>query len=311
MTRRAAVTGAAGFLGRAIVARLAERGWQVRAITRDGAPVHGAVEAAASGDLLLADPRLLLAECDAVVHCAARVHILRREDPAQAETEYRRMNADLPVTLAQAAKAAGARHFVQLSSAAAIASSSASGEMITDASPPRPSSPYGRSKLAADEALAELADERFAVVSLRPPAIFGPGVGAWFALYNRAARAGLPLPLSRIVNTRSFAFSANVADAVAQTLDARRSGAWLVTDSDPLSVAALYRKLLALHGHGDRVWAVPRPLVVPALRLALRGRASSLLGSAWFDGSRFAREFGWAPPTSLDDGLERTIRAAG
>ena len=311
MTRRAAVTGGAGFIGRAIVARLAERGWQVRAITRDGAAVPGAGETAASGDLLLADPRPLFAGCDAIVHCAARVHVLGREDPGQAEIEYRRMNAELPVTLAQAAKAAGARHFIQLSSAAAIASSSGPGETITDAAPPHPSSPYGRSKLAADEALAELADDRFAVVSLRPPAVYGPGVGAWFALYNRAARAGLPLPLGRIVNARSFVFSGNVADAVAQALDAQRSGAWLVTDSDPLSVAALYRKLLALHGHGNRVWVVPRPLVLPAVRLVLRERAASLLASAWFDGARFAREFGWTPPTPLDEGLERTIRTAG
>ena len=79
-------------------------------------------------------------------------------------------------------------------------------------------------------------------------------------------------------------------------------------DSAPLSSASLYRKLLALHGYGDRVWAVPPALAVPAVRLVLRGRATSLLGSAWYDGSRFASDFNWAPPVAIDEGLARTVR---
>ena len=252
----------------------------------------------------------MLEGCDAIVHCAARVHVMHREDPVQMEDEYRTMNAELPAALARHAKAAGVRHFIQLSSAAAIASHGSPGETVSDNTPPRPTSPYGRSKLQADQALAELASGDFHVVSLRPPAVFGPGVGAFFAMFDRAARAGLPLPLGAVTNRRSFVYVGNVADAVARALEAERSGAWLLTDSDPISTADLYRKLLALHGFSaGRAWRLPAWLVRPMANVALRGRADSLLGDAAFDGSRFAREFSWIAPTPLDEALRLTVSA--
>lgn len=307
MNQRVAVTGAAGFIGRAIVAHLAASGWRVRAITRQEANVRGASEAVAAGDLLAAALEPLVEGCDAVVHCAARVHVMKRENPAQAEIDYRDMNAELPVRLAECAKTAGVSHFVQLSSAAAIASRSAPGATISDDTPPHPTSPYGRSKLEADQRLQGLASDGFHIASLRPPAVFGIGVGAFFAQLDRAARAGLPLPLGRVTNRRSFVYAGNLADAVARVLGASRSGAWLLTDSPPMATADLYRRLLDLHGFGDRVWGWPTKLVSSGARLALDSRADSLLGDAAYDGRRFAQDFDWLAPTPLDAALRLTV----
>lgn len=304
------VTGASGFVGRAVCRRLADQGYAVRAFSRGGTAVPGAAENVAAGDLLTADFPRLVAGCEAVVHCAARVHVTAREDAAAAEQAYAESNARLPLRLAQAARAAGVRRFIQLSSAAAIASISAPGETITDATQPRPRSPYGRSKLAADAALSALAGENFAVVSLRPPAIYGPGVGAWFAMFDRAASAGLPLPLGGIANRRSFVFVDNVADAVAAAVARGPSGAYLVTDCSPLASGDLYARLVALHGHGRRVFALPTPLVRAAAKLVLGDRADSLIGDAAFDGSRFADHFGWSAPDPLDKALALTVGAA-
>ena len=303
----AVVTGSSGFLGQAVVQRLARQGWTVRAANRSGSAVAGAAQSFATGDLLTADLPALVAGADAVIHCAARVHVLKREDPAQAARDYQAMNADLPVALAQAARAAGAGRFIQISSAAALASASAPGEVVDDSTPPRPASPYGRSKLAADLALTDLGGSDFSVISLRPPAIYGPGVAAWFAMYDRAARAGLPMPLGTIRNRRSFAFVGNVADAIVRACEEGPSGAYLVTDSEPISSADLYRRLLALHGRSRRIWNVPAPLVRAAARIVLRARAASLLGDAAFDGARFARTFSWQPAVSMDDGLRMTV----
>ena len=304
---RILVTGASGFLGRAITAAGAEAGHHMIAASRAGTPVTGAGAVQACGDLAQGIGGIDLAGVDAVVHCAARVHVTRREAVAQAEAAYRAMNAELPVTLAEAARTAGASRFIQISSVAALASRTAPGATLDDSSPPTPTTPYGCAKLAADEGLSALCGEGFAVTSLRPPALYGPRVGAWFALLARAAKVGVPLPVGGIANRRSFAFVGNVADAVVASLGLVRSGSFIVADSLPISTAALYRKLIALGGHGNRVWDWPEPLVRLPARLVLGDRAASLLGDAAFDGGRFATEFGWQPRVNMDEALRLTL----
>ncbi len=306
---RILVTGASGFLGRAIVAAGSRAGHTMVAASRSGEAVPGAAEVQASGDLLASPLALDWRGVDAGVHCAARVHVTRNGDARADEAAHQVMNADLPVKLAKDARDNGARGFIQISSVAALASRSAPGETVTDADTPRPSTPYGRAKLAADEALGELAQDGFAVTSLRPPAIYGPGVGAFFAKLARVAKWGLPLPLGGIDNRRSFAFVGNVADAVMASLGSLRSGSFIVTDSLPISTAALYRKLLEAAGHGDRVWSVPEPLVRIPARMLLGDRVESLLGDAAFDGGRFARTFDWQARVPTDEALRLTMTA--
>lgn len=305
---RILVTGASGFLGRAIVAAGADAGHNMIAASRSGEAVPGAAEVQASGDLLTDALALDLREVEVVVNCAARVHVMEREEPAAAKTAFRAMNTELPLRLAKAARKAGVARFIQISSVAALASRTAPGETVSDSSTPVPSTPYGRAKLAADEALAELAGDGFSTISLRPPAIYGPGVGAWFAMLARAARAGVPLPLGAIRNRRSFAFVGNVADAVVASLEPVRSGAFIVADSLPISTGALYSKLSKAAGHGERVWSLPEPMLRWAARMMLGDRVESLLGDAAFDGSGFAREFDWAPRVEMDEALRLTMR---
>lgn len=311
MGGRVAVFGAAGFLGRSVVARLVGEGFSVRAVTRQGSTVGDAHENAASGDLLVARLVDLIQNCDIIVNCAARVHVVTRERANAAEAAYQAMNVDFPVRLAEVAKASGVRRFIQLSSLAAIGSLTAPGSQVDDASIPHPDTPYGRSKLIADEALRRLRSTSFAVISLRPPTIYGPGVGAFFAKLDRAARIGIPLPLAGIHNRRSLAYVDNIADAVACAVRGGPSGCYLLSDSAPISSAELYTRLLRLHGHGDRTFSLPAPIVWSAARALLGSRAASLLGSAAVDGRRFAATFGWQPVIPLDLALSRTISGSG
>lgn len=308
---RILVTGASGFLGRAIVAAGAQPGHHMIAVSRAGAQVPGAAEVQACGDLAETVDGVSFAGVDCVVNCAARVHVLEREDTAAAQAAYTRMNVEVPLELARGARDAGVRRFIQISSVAALASRTAPGEVVDDDSAPAPTSPYGRSKLIADQRLAEMAGEDFTVTALRPPALYGPGVGAWFAMLVRAAKSGLPLPVGAIPNRRSFAFVGNVADAVLCAAGGERSsvrsGSFIISDSLPISTAALYRKLLALHGFPDRAWRWPAPFMRLAARLALGERAASLTGDAAFDGGRFAQVFDWQAPTDMDTALRLTI----
>jgi nucleoside-diphosphate-sugar epimerase len=235
------------------------------------------------------------------------VHVMQKEDPATAEAAFQAMNAELPVRMAEAAKRAGVRRFVQLSSVAAISSMSTPGQPIGDDRSDRPESPYGRSKRAADEALAAMSDDAMTTASLRPPAIYGPGVGAFLAMLMRAAKLGVPLPIAGIDNRRSFAFVDNIADAAVRAVEGTATGSYILTDSPPISTADLYRRLLVLYGHSNRVWNWPAPIIATTAKLLLRSRAQSFIGDAAYDGSRFAETFGWQPPTSMDEALARTV----
>lgn len=305
-----AVTGAAGFLGTEVLRKLNEAGSHPVAIVRT--PPGGGVpyDVRVAGDLATAPLEPLLAGCDAVVNLAARVHVVRRESPAEALRRHFAMNCDFPVRLANAARYAGLSRMVQLSSVAAIASNTP-GFVADDGSPERPTTPYGKAKLAADRALAELSVPHMTIMSLRPPAIYGPGVGAFFAKLLGAARLGVPLPVGGYHNRRSFAYVDNVADAVVTALGSGLEGAFVITDSPPISTADLYRRLLAMYDHGDRVFDAPRGVITPLLRLALRDRAQSLVGDAAYDGSRFAAATGWRPRIAMDEALARTVRGRG
>jgi hypothetical protein len=85
------------------------------------------------------------------------------------------------------------------------------------------------------------------------------------------------------------------------------TGSYIVTDSPPLSTADLYRRLLSLYGHGDRVIRFPVKPVTIIARAVLGARADSLLGNAAFDGQRFADHATWSPKWSMDQALARTV----
>lgn len=308
-SRLIAVTGANGFIGRAVCARLAQNGHRVRAVVRAPSTAPATAEIRCFGDPADALPPLF-EDCDAVVNCAARVHVTRREDPVAALAAYRAINCEFACDLARGARHAGVGRFVQVSSVAAMGT--AIGGILRDGDAERPETPYGIAKLEGDYALAALAAPNFAVLSLRPPATFGPGVAVWFKQLMTAARLGIPLPLGQIHNLRSFVYVENIADALctaATGSHGKVSGMYLVTDSAPLSTAILYRKLLSLAGRPDRVWNWPDAVVRGAARLVLGSRASSLIGNAAYDGSRFTRDFAWHPSISFDDALRVTMAA--
>lgn len=303
---RVAVTGASGFLGKQVLLALRARDHEPVAIVRRPESIPADVERRIAPDLTRCSLEPLLEGVGAVVHCAARVHVAK---PAAQDVEDE-TNKDLPARIAKAARGVGAKRFVQLSSVAAMTSLSVPGEVVSDGSAPCPRTPYGRSKLAADIALAGQTSPAMPIISLRPPTIFGPGVGAYFALLMRCARAGLPLPIGTIENRRSISFVGNVADAIVAACETRVEGAYIVTDSAPLSTADLYRKLLRAYGHADRVFRFPGGLVSLAARATLGARADSLLGDAAFDGARFAEVTGWHPRVPLNDAIARTVAAA-
>src|SRR5512138_994470 len=302
---RVLVTGANGFAGAAICRHLLARGWSVRgSVRRAEAAVPEGVEKVVCGPLDGAtDWRAALADVDAVVHCAARVHVLR-ETEADPLAAFRRVNVEATRHLARQALAAGVGRFVFLSSV---------GALVAEAGPAR-GSPYQRSKLEAEQALCEAtAGSAMLLVMLRPPLIYGPGAPGNFARLARLVAAGRTLPLASLANRRSLLFVANLAGAVEAALACTQPPAapLALCDGEDVSTAELARRLGRACGRPARLLPCPPGLLRLAGRLLGRGAAvEALTGSLTVSNAAIAQALGWSPRYSLDEGLALTARDA-
>lgn len=307
---RVLVTGASGFVGRALCPAVAAAGHEVIAGVREGAASPDGHTHRALVDLAGEQPLdAAVAGIDAVVHLAARAHVMREtaDDPLAL---YRRTNVDGTRRLAEAAARAGARRFVLMSSVK-VNGERTSARRFTENDPPAPGDAYGISKREAEETLAAVArGSGMSAVALRAPLVYGPGVRANFLALLRLCDSAWPLPFGGVTgNRRSLIGVANLADAICAALDhPAASGVYLVSDGEDLSTAELVRRLRAALGRPARLVPVPARLLETSLRLVGKGAlANRLCGSLAADTGRIARELGWRPPVSIDDGLAATV----
>lgn len=313
--RRVLVTGASGFVGSALLARLAtDARHLLRAAVRRPLPdLDPAIEQAAVGDLDAAtDWRDALAGVDVVVHTAARVHVMRdREaDPLQA---FRRVNVEGTRRLARDAAAAGVRRFVFLSSIKVNGESTSPGRPFRADDVPAPVDPYGVSKREAEAALQEVGrDSGMQWVVIRPPLVYGPGVKANFAALMRLVARGVPLPLGAIDNRRTLVALDNLVDLIATCIDhpAAANQVFLAGDAEDLSTTDLLRRMGAALRRPARLIPVPAAWLAALARLAGRADfARRLLGSLQVDTSHAREQLGWTPPVGIDVVLQRTAQA--
>jgi nucleoside-diphosphate-sugar epimerase len=301
---RVLVTGANGFVGQALCPLLENAGWQVQRATRGPAANSIAVgEIGAETDW-----RAALEEVGTVVHLAARVHIMR-DDARDPLAQYRAVNRDGTERLARQAALAGVRRLVYLSSIK-VNGERTSGQPFRASDAPQPQDPYAHSKWEAEQALRRIAAETgLETVILRPPLVYGPGVKANFLRLMRLVEHGMPLPLARVDNRRSFLYLGNLADAVRACLahPAAAGKIYLLSDGAPPSTPALIRALAKALGKSARILPVPLPLLRLAGQLVGKdAEIARLLDSLEIDGTEIERELEWQPPYTLDEGLEVT-----
>ncbi|WP_323000933.1 SDR family oxidoreductase [Denitromonas sp.] len=311
ISMRVLVTGASGFVGRAVIARLLnEEGVVVRRAYRSLPPLQaGGVECCQVGDLGgSTDWQQALAEVDVVVHCAARVHVMHdnESDPLAA---YRRSNVEGTLHLARSAVAAGCRRFVFISSIKVNGEATAPGLPFNETSVPAPCDPYGVSKLEAEQGLFALAAETgLEVVVVRPPLVYGPGVKANFRSMMGWLLRGIPLPFGAIDNRRSLVSVGNLADLV--VCCARHPAAagqvFLAGDGEDVSTTMLLRRVAAALGRSARLLPVPSKWICATANvLGRQALATRLCGSLQVDISKARTVLGWQPPESLDEGLRK------
>lgn len=316
--RTVLVTGASGFLGGHVCRRLQAAGWRVRGLVRPGRAAPEGADAVPAADLGDADAAArAVAGADAVVHLAARVHVMR-DTAADPLAEFRRVNVEGTRVLLDAAIAAGVRAFVLASSAKAVGEATAA--PWTEATEPRPADPYGVSKLEAERlVLARAAGTGTAATVLRLPLIYGPGVRAnVLRLFDHVWR-GTPLPFRGIANRRTLLFSGNAAAALEAVLDspAAAGETFFASDGRAVSTPELVEMIAAALGKAPRLLPLPLGLLRAAARAGdvvarvlpvplTTAAVDRLTGSLEVDSSRLTRVTGFVPPYTMEQGLAET-----
>ncbi len=307
---RVLITGATGFVGRALVPALLARGHYVVSAVRPGHEITRAgTDARLIGDIGPdTDWRGALEGIEAVVHLAARVHVMREggNDP---EALYRQTNAEGTRRLAVEAAGAGVARLVFLSTVK-VNGEETPAAPFTETDRPHPTGPYALSKRAAEEALAKVAAATgIEVVVLRPPLVYGEGVGGNFLSLLKLCRSSPPLPFRAVENARSLIYLGNLVDAIACALEhpAAAGKTFLVRDGEDLSTPALIRETAACLDRPVRLF--PMPLCFVRFLAAIAGKSAAterLLGSLRVDDTKIRRELGWTPPFTVLQGLGRT-----
>lgn len=305
------ITGATGFVGRALRASLRHR-IPLRIAVRgkdagnwaDGVDV---VQASLSPDQ---DWSGVLAGISVVIHCAARVHVMNEEATGPL-AEFRRVNVAGTSRRARQAADAGVSRFLFVSSIKVNGEHSQPGCPFTADQVPAPEDPYGVSKREAEAGLRALSQETgMEVVIIRPPLVYGPGVKANFLSMMRWLRRGVPLPLGGITeNRRSLVFLDNLVDLIVTCIDhpAAANQTFLVSDDEDLSTAALLRRMATALGKPARLIPVPLELITLGAKMIGRpGIAQRLCGSLQVDIGKTKALLDWSPPVSVDEGLRRT-----
>jgi UDP-glucose 4-epimerase len=243
------VTGSDGFIGGHLVPYLASHGYKVIAASRSASTDRPNVEVIRVPDLSQPfDWEPLLRQCDAVVHLAGIAHTFAEDDL------YDRVNHQATRAIAQAAFRCGV-HLVFVSSIAAQSGSFSISE-LTEEDSPKPINAYGRSKLAAEQAILESGGS-FTV--LRPVVIYGDGEKGNLATIRKISRLPVPLPFGGLKARRSVLSVQNLSLAITIALtDPRAKGeTFIVADPTPVTVADLIARNRARMGRSPWLFPIP------------------------------------------------------
>ncbi|HVY06721.1 MAG TPA: SDR family oxidoreductase [Burkholderiales bacterium] len=301
------ITGASGFVGRALCDLLDSQGYVVRRASRKDQPAQP-FSTIAVGDIgPQTDWKAALEGCESVVHLAAHVHVAGKS--ADDEGMFHRINAEGSEELARQAARSGVRRFVFLSSVKVNGERSPS-RPFTESDPPMPGDAYGASKAEAEKRIMSIgAQTGMEVVVVRPPLVYGEGVKANFLNLLRIVDAGLPLPFRSMDNRRSLVYVGNLASALEACLThpAAANRVFFVSDDCDVSTPQLVREIAGALGKKARL--IPFPMGLLAAIAAATGSADQvarLTDSLQVNIGAIKTALDWRPRISLQEGLKRT-----
>ena len=297
------VTGAGGFIGSALVHYLNHSGFTTTGTSRSG-KTEGKQNYVHPGAL----NAKMLARYNVIVHTAA-LNNHAETGGTSCLDRYRKANVDYTLALAKQAASAGITKFIFLSSVKVNGESTMPGQFFRPDDEVAPHGDYALSKWEAEQGLKKIArDTGMAVVILRPPLVYGPGVKGNFLSLIKLVDKGLPLPIGSLRNKRSLISLDNLLDLIVTCIQKPQANnqTFLASDGKDISVACLIRELAESSGRNLRL--LPCPVVLLNLIARLLGKDDQikrLTGSLRVDITKNKELLDWVPPHPMRVGLEK------
>jgi nucleoside-diphosphate-sugar epimerase len=307
------ITGATGFVGRALVSELVSSDVEVVATVRNiTAELPERVRQIVFDDLSqLSEINSLidiLSDVEIVIHTAARAHVMRDSisDPLN---EYRKMNVTATKELARQAAEAGVKRFIFVSSVKVNGELTSHNQMFSETDEPQPVDEYGLSKLEAEQALIDMRKvSPMKVVIIRSPLVYGPGVKANFANVIKSINKGWSLPFGRVHNKRSMIAIDNLIAFIKLCMShpAAANELFLIADKEDISTTALLKNIAKAYGVKSILLPIPVALMSGLAKLlGKQDLADRLFGNLQIDTSKARRILNWSPVITMDEQLEK------
>lgn len=317
--QRILITGANGFVGQRLCKHLLEQNYLIRAIVRSaekGMELAKQIANPTSFECQIISDidettnwNSALDNVDAIVHLAARVHVMNdtAQDPL---AEFRRVNVAGTKCLAKAAIKKDVKKFIFLSSIKVNGETTDNlpQKKFTADDVPMPQDPYGVSKWEAEQFLSSLQYDDLQTIILRPPLIYGYGVKGNFEKLIAAVEKNKLLPLGNIHNQRSMLYVENLCDAIhlCLTNDTGQNQTYLISDEPPVSTTNLIEFIAAAKNKKARLISLPKKLLYLIAKAVNKTAAlDRLFGSLIIDNSKIKKELSWAPKFTMQAALKR------
>ena len=303
------VTGATGFIGKAVIQKLLIQEFIVSALVRNTSPaLPDSVTQIVIGDISTLPKNIsALQNIDVLIHIAARAHIMN-ETENNPLTEFRKVNTTATLNLARQAAEAGVKRFIFISSVKVNGEITEPGTSFTPGNTHAPTDPYGLSKFEAEQGLMSLTQNTgMEVVIIRPPLVYGPGVKANFLAMIKWVDKGVPLPLGAIHNKRSLVALDNLVSFICHCINHPKASneIFLISDNEDVSTTELLQKVAKALGKKIILLPIPVSLMRVAARLiGKQAVASRLFDSLQLDSSKAKDLLGWQPVINMDEQLK-------
>jgi len=307
------ITGANGFIGKALCKRMLAENWRVRGAIRS---THSKIVLPRGVEIFqikslgpYTDWSETLVDIDCVIHLAARVHVIN-DTATDSLSAFRWLNVKGTERLARMAARSGCRRFFFMSTVKVNGEERP--QAYTERDMPKPLGPYGISKWEAEQVLHEIAKATgLEVTILRPSMVYGPGVKANFLRLVRSVARGVPLPLASVNNRRSLIYLENLVDAIITCIKHPRAAGqtYCVSDGEDVSTPELIRRISSALARPVRLF--PFPPILLKISGIITGKSvviDRLLRSLTIDCSKIRRELDWQAPFSMEQGLRETAK---